>query len=486
MIFRFKDKLTPVLYLASGFTLAVFLSWSLFVLYSAANIADRTDEKNRVVLVQNEIARQVDLMARDQSQISNWDDTLKALNGDLDKSFMRREIAEWLWEDFDIEDSIIVAPSGQPVVTVHRAKLLEPDVGKSLVEQNQKLIDTTTKLYFEGRKRHRNGYSFPEDPVRPGTEIHAHEFRMTSDTVSLFLAQAIVPSEGFLLPDGKPFVLLTQKPLTESVMTEIRDKLGLSSFEIVPSDRVTDREFEVKLSDFADLKAVWNAPKPSTAIWQRSIPWIVLMVALFGALLWVFSRKYGQALIQLKESEINNAFMAFHDPLTRLPNRARLDQTLERIANANGQTPTAILCVDLDKFKPINDTWGHHAGDAVLQTTAERLNDVVEDKGIVARVGGDEFTVVIYDASDAKELKALSNEIVSVVSLAIPIGDMSVRIGASVGVAIWSDYTASVSDIIRQADQALYAAKSKGRGCAEIIDIRSTRNELGTKNRLVA
>ena len=98
---------------------------------------------------------------------------------------------------------------------------------------------------------------------------------------------------------------------------------------------------------------------------------------------------------KIQESEEHNKFMAEHDALTGLPNRLQFDKQLDAIIEQKGQSKCAILCMDLDKFKQVNDTYGHLAGDVVIKTVADRLAAQVGDRGLVARIGGDEFIILL-------------------------------------------------------------------------------------------
>lgn len=480
------NKLTWGLHAASLAAFVVFAVIGFIYLKSSNNIADNWDRDNKNTLVKNEVSRQVELMARDQSQISNWDDTLNAITGDVDKSFIRREIAGWLWEDFDIHDSIIVAPSGGAMVTVRRSKVLESKAGQLLVELNRGLVSATTELYFAGRKRTKNGFSFADDPVRPGSAIYAHEFRILDGKLGLFIAQAIVPSDGLTLAAGNPHVLLTHKLLSNSALSNIANKLGLSSFKIVRSDQSGEYEFSTPISQSGKFHAVWSAEVPSTAIWQSTRFLIFWAMFLLGGLLFLFSAIYSRALDQLEKNNASNAFAAFHDPLTGLPNRMSLDRTLSQPTKQKIHENAAILYMDLDRFKPINDTWGHETGDIVLQNVADRLNKIIGDRGIVARMGGDEFVAIVYDANDKHEVQRLSDEIVSAVSRPILIGELCIRVGISIGISQWCYKTQPASDVLRNADQALYLAKNSGRGRAEIVDFDKKRKEADRKKKLAA
>ncbi|MET7420811.1 GGDEF domain-containing protein [Dactylosporangium sp. NPDC005555] len=148
---------------------------------------------------------------------------------------------------------------------------------------------------------------------------------------------------------------------------------------------------------------------------------------------------------------------AYHDPLTGLPNRALLLDTLERRLSAGAETdrPVALLYVDLDGFKPVNDTHGHEAGDRVLTTIAERLAGCAGD-GLVARMGGDEFALLVPpDVADD-----LAERVIAAVAAPIRVRDAVVIVGASVGIA---SRGTGVGDLMRHADVAMYAAKLRGR-----------------------
>ncbi len=122
--------------------------------------------------------------------------------------------------------------------------------------------------------------------------------------------------------------------------------------------------------------------------------------------------------------------------------------------------------MDLDQFKAVNDTYGHQAGDAVIVTAANRIADRVGDSGLAARVGGDEFIVLLRDRLDRQNVLRLCDDLILSVCQDIPFEGGTAQIGASIGVAWWPDDAKTASTIIRSADEALYRAKETGRGRA--------------------
>ncbi|MEO8057396.1 MAG: EAL domain-containing protein [Burkholderiales bacterium] len=166
-----------------------------------------------------------------------------------------------------------------------------------------------------------------------------------------------------------------------------------------------------------------------------------------------------------REAQERISFMARHDLLTGLPNRGVLREELERglAATRRGDT-VALLCLDLDRFKPVNDTYGHGAGDALLKQVAQRLRECVRETDIVARVGGDEFAVVQRGAVQPEGSTRLARRIIDVLTRPFDIEGHVVHIGTSVGLAMAPSDGEDSETLLRHGDLALYRAKSDGRG----------------------
>ncbi len=172
-----------------------------------------------------------------------------------------------------------------------------------------------------------------------------------------------------------------------------------------------------------------------------------------------------------KRNESRIAHLAHHDPLTDLANRAslnaRLAETVERAAAAD--TQFALLCVDLDRFKEVNDLYGHAAGDNVLLELARRMRDAVGD-AFLARLGGDEFMAICVEGTMPEAATALAQRLVEAVSEDIDCDGRKVRLGMSIGIAMYpADGTDAVA-LLRNADAALYRAKAEGRSAVKFFE----------------
>ena len=156
-------------------------------------------------------------------------------------------------------------------------------------------------------------------------------------------------------------------------------------------------------------------------------------------------------------------YLARHDSLTGLANRAQLHECLEASARAPGSC-TALLALDLDRFKSVNDTFGHAAGDLLLKEVVARIRRVVRRADIVARVGGDEFVVFCPDAGGPDMVEALCRRLVEAVAAPILLDGHAAHVGLSIGAALGPRDGHSGEELLRNADLALYRAKADGRG----------------------
>ncbi|QZH76758.1 MAG: EAL domain-containing protein [Erythrobacter sp.] len=177
-------------------------------------------------------------------------------------------------------------------------------------------------------------------------------------------------------------------------------------------------------------------------------------------------RGSGTDLTERKRSQEQATRLARYDALTGLANRFQMSQALEKILTAQAEVnrECAILLLDLDRFKQVNDTMGHPAGDALLKQVAQRLERAVDTAGQVGRLGGDEFKVIIPARVPRQTLADLGREIIHSLSQPYSIDGQRVVIGASIGIAVAPEHGDNSEELIRNADLALYAAKDGGRG----------------------
>ncbi len=166
------------------------------------------------------------------------------------------------------------------------------------------------------------------------------------------------------------------------------------------------------------------------------------------------------------QRKLEDSRLAEYDSLTGLANRYRLNRRLESTLTGYraAKRSCALMMIDLDRFKQVNDTLGHQAGDLLLKQVADRLTRIIGDQGEIGRLGGDEFQIILPDMDDRGKLGDLAAKVIQIISQPYPIEDKRAIIGASVGIAVAPYDGVEKDDLIHSSDLALYAAKNGGRG----------------------
>jgi len=213
----------------------------------------------------------------------------------------------------------------------------------------------------------------------------------------------------------------------------------------------------------------WNANRIGLAL-------LFLLLITIAGFVWAFvlRRRVEQQTRELRESRELYRHMAHHDPLTGLATRTlmhdRLQNAIERARRF--QKTSAILMVDLDRFKQINDYFGHSAGDQVLQAIAERIRATIRKTDSVARMGGDEFIILLNDLADGEQAESIAAKIVAALSAPVQIGKFQVPVSVSVGVCTLDntdDDAVSAEILLNHVDAAMYRAKASGRACFQVF-----------------
>jgi len=222
------------------------------------------------------------------------------------------------------------------------------------------------------------------------------------------------------------------------------------------------REMWRELAEFGHWQGeVWNRRKNGEVFPQ----WLTIsvdrdehseIVHYIGGFVDISQKKYDQERIER---------LAYYDPLTDLPNRVLLRDRLTRVlasAQRNNRS-AALLMLDLDRFKNINDSLGHNVGDTVLQAVATRLRTCVREADTVARLGGDEYIVVMADINDAQDVAAAAKKILEVFALPVIVSGKELGVTLSIGISVFPDDGADEQTLMKNADSAVYSAKQAGR-----------------------
>jgi diguanylate cyclase (GGDEF)-like protein len=204
-----------------------------------------------------------------------------------------------------------------------------------------------------------------------------------------------------------------------------------------------------------------------STIWPIALTSAVAVVLVMSFLY----RSLSDMVKELEKREAAAQHQALHDQLTGLANRAlledRLSQALTRYRRSGEQV--ALLMLDLDRFKQVNDTLGHNAGDNLVAQVGERLRSLVRETDTVARIGGDEFAIVQISPKGEADIRRLCERIIAVIREPFVIGEREARVGVSIGAVFASKEVCEASELLRKADITMYRAKSAGRDCFRVF-----------------
>jgi diguanylate cyclase (GGDEF)-like protein len=240
-------------------------------------------------------------------------------------------------------------------------------------------------------------------------------------------------------------------------LTSASDGDGIHRVAFVPASR--DGKVERVYAFVVDQSAA--AEMTNTALTAVTLTTSLLIVLGFSVPAAIASRRIRERW--MAEDQIR--FLALHDSLTGLPNRVQLRQHLERAAarSRRHNQSLAVLCLDLDRFKDVNDTLGHATGDALLVEVAERLRDTVREVDLVGRLGGDEFAIVVEELDSPEAAMRLARRVCEALSETYCVNDHEVTTSASIGIALGPVQGEAPEVLMKNADLALYRAKQDGR-----------------------
>ena len=254
--------------------------------------------------------------------------------------------------------------------------------------------------------------------------------------------------------------MLHERPLVEGPVT---DHWGTWVSARVPV------KITLKGNHFAMLNIDVAATGWHSRIYKKALVPIVFTLIFSGILLWFVrkNREREQQYATLFDTTSELTQIANNDELTGLPNRRLLEDRMAQALKTAGRTRqiVAVLFLDLDYFKIVNDTYGHPIGDQLLRLVATRLKGLLRAEDTVARIGGDEFVILLSNLTSDLQAITLAEKVVKVLTEPFQLSGKSLSIGVSVGVALYPEHDTNEKNLIRHADNAMYAAKRQGRSC---------------------
>ncbi|WP_299816602.1 bifunctional diguanylate cyclase/phosphodiesterase [uncultured Roseibium sp.] len=452
------------------------------VMHWSARLSDRNAEQSQHTLVAGAMQLSQNHLVKQQTGVVIWEEAYHVVNQlDPDKSWIHNNMTHWLYQNHGFTKSVLF-DRDLAIQNVYAHDLTQMWMTRGLIEDLRPAIAKVRARYIVAMKKTPSGlFRFAPEYNETRRSIAETGVISINGRPHLFTAAAVVPQ---ILSISKkrspPVTLVSLMPLNGEKLHDIAEMTRLDGFVLksfeqgagadplpnVKSDRDGAGRFEL-YSPLGRLVGVlgWNTTLPGSQMLDRITPFLALAAFMIAALVIaviVFTRLMTK---RLARSEAKAVFASRHDALSGLPNRARFHALLKEILekSTGKQKNTAVVYIDLDHFKDINDTLGHSAGDQVIVAVAQRLQRVIPDNGIVARISGDEFTMVIRNCEDDEWLEYILDQVQDEIARPIMIGSRELFASLSIGVAVAPRDGNDPDDLLRKADIALYDAKANGR-----------------------
>jgi diguanylate cyclase (GGDEF)-like protein len=421
-------------------------------------------------LIKLAVGQSLSAIARDQEASTYWDDAvLRTRQRPLDYAWLDNNLGTWFHTYYKHDEAYLLDPEDRPVYAMQNGFRSQPATFR-------KVAARALPLAKDLRHALRTTFLAPEGSQ--GKTIGASQVTTIGGRPAFISVKPIVSESGTISQvPGAEYLHVSVRYLDRSFLRDLAGQYGIENarFGTTPalgSIALTDNE-EHRIGYIN-----WQPFVPGRAIEERLVP--VLLLALFAvatsiALLLAGLRR---GRMELEASRAQAEHLAFHDSLTGLPNRKLFEDRLDHALCRRGSR-VAVLLLDLDRFKNVNDTLGHQAGDALIRDFGMRLTKLTREGDTISRLGGDEFAILIED-TDQSDVKRLAKRIVEDIRRPFEIIGTHVYVGVSVGVALSGAQASDRLELVRRADIALYAAKDGGRDSYRIF---SSDMDTGVKLR---
>ncbi len=436
------------------------------------NAADESSSRQQLQQVKKTLEGNLSKLRTDQKNIAVWDDTFNAV-AHGDRAWLQKAVGERSYVFFKHDQSLIFLPDRSILFWAMKGKArLVNSLPKSSLAQYETLIQQLKRSILStstgvGVTASLVGYMH----IEGGPALVS---------VSFIVPQSVKLNDLRLAP-----VLVSVKKLDQATLLRMTDQLGINDVRSTTLQQVFDPLVSLQLRDVTGHEVgtlTWQPETPGKKIFTAGAPMATAFLVGFLALLTAFGRILYSAATSIERAAACADFRATHDHLTGLMNRAALLELVEQSIAARKES--SVLIFDLDRFKQVNDTLGHSAGDELIKSFGVRVQKEIGDDGVVGRLGGDEFAAIIWLKADA--CRDLCHRIIEATCEPFDVLDTQVFIGVSIGVTDL-DWTTTAHDMLRRADIALYAAKKSGKNCfrlftadmdEELLQKKKIENEL--------
>jgi diguanylate cyclase (GGDEF)-like protein len=433
-----------------------------FMMWSTTKSDERALER-QTRLVQHILDTERKAMSAEMLEVTMWDEAVEATAA-KDIDWIDEELGPFFYDLFGHNRIYVLGPGMEPVYAMR-------DGGRVDVATYGPDRDTIVALASHHRTAE-GASAIAASDNGFGSAPVAGDLAIVEGRPALV---AVVPlvAESFVVPRGEESFVASVRFLDDAVATELMDQYLIEGARFVPEISAADGGAALPLTDASGMTVAWfrwQPDRPGAQILAETAPAMIGVLGAVGFVIFVLMQRLRRSSAELEAARAEAQHRALHDPLTGLANRAGFQERLTQAIAGLGHGPSAIalLALDLDRFKQVNDTLGHEAGDLLLKQVAERLRPLLRDTDFIARLGGDEFAIIQSALKTVNDATSLSSRIVSRISEPYSLNGQEAHIGVSVGIAI-ADSPEDGLELPSRADFALYEAKEVGRNQARLF-----------------
>jgi diguanylate cyclase (GGDEF)-like protein len=470
-------RLTRLIMAAIVFFGLVLLAVIAYAGWSSNQIAT---ERERTLL-ENALNQSIARVLNEQKSVAWWDDSvLKITDEAIDLDFVDANFGIFLTETYGQDEVYILNGDDHPLYSYFDAKRQEPSgyearrpTVEALIAEARRGQHSNLRNRPDTFSESQSNYRILAGALRPAR--WAGHIVSVDGRPAVVAALTIVPNVDMSLLKGTPNLLLSIKYIDEAFTSEIGRSLLLNDLSMTPEiaqgDGVVSEAFVGDDGVPAGFLS-WTTKRPGQVLLTVILPLVAFGIFGTGVLANTMFKRLKSASEELARRESQARHEAKHDALSGLPNRVRMVEEIERFlyhrtTKRNNRRAVAAY-IDIDRFKDINDTLGHAAGDQLIKAVGQRLKARLRPQDFLSRFGGDEF--VILGASAGPEAStALAERVAQAFATPFSINDQSIRVTASVGLSVAPDDGVSADELMRHADIALYEAKNGGRDRAVLF-----------------
>lgn len=440
--------------------LAVVIGW--FAWWAASRIDDRSIARETQA-IRRGLREISDRLPVEQDSSAIWDDAVVNLRAG-NEAWIAENLAEWMSEYFGHDRVYILDPGNQPIRAVENGELLPAGSFEEVRTELQPLIVSL-------REQMADAAAGETDSTDSVTGLGSGDLVVLRDgRRAIASIRPVVPSSHVVLQaPGTEYLHISLLFVDQTVTDEIGQRYDVKELTFEQTEQSDQDRIAIPVMDSGGRIVgfmAWVPNEPAYELIKETAPATGGAASLILLGVGMLLRRLQRTSIQLEDSKAEASYLAFHDRLTHIPNRALFEDRLEQALANMRRTGASIAlhCIDLDRFKHVNDTLGHPVGDNLIRQAAQRLSSLLDEVDTVARLGGDEFAIIQFTAMDTPAAIKLSQRVVEALQVPFELSGHEVRIGASVGVVVSADMDMTAEDMMRQADIALYEAKTSGRG----------------------